>query len=453
MLKVRWLPHVIWVGIVAFVCLCYVGYQFYQKQVEFDEFISQSQEFYRSVKHDNLGNTAFPTAENHEHVHHAGKFPYGDQNELLGAVRSSSGLSFFKGKEREQYVYMINGSPHFSSVPLDSSDLDIREWIMTGEVNPAVEEQLRLRAETSPYKGKVKQRIVTPDGSLHEVIVPRDYQYEEGDAISESELDKSSGTMSQSSRLVINVAGVDYPMPDEFYNIEDRYERERYKIKFIHAKVEGISMEEVNKKIAIGEIDVELGEADAKLADEIATRRERLRSLSSFVPPPLSDKPPVKVSFLPDEGSGALPGWLRKLEGDRLSGSGEAAAGGSHLGADTFSEGSLPFDADTAPSSTDVPVSPSVDPGMVESTPFPSNMANLEKQLTPEGTKAELSKGVSLERFNKAQQLIDRYGSEEGIRRLKEVDPDVARQFEHLAAPKGQSPEQEQGEQKTNTEP
>ncbi len=61
---------------------------------------------------------------------------------------------------------------------------------------------------------------------------------------------------------------------------------------------------------------------------------------------------------------------------------------------------------------------------------FPKSMAELEKQLTPEGIEAELSQGLSLERFDKAQDLIDQYGTEEGLRRLRESDPDAARQFE-----------------------
>ena len=37
---------------------------------------------------------------------------------------------------------------------------------------------------------------------------------------------------------------------------------------------------------------------------------------------------------------------------------------------------------------------------------------------------------VSPERFDKAQQLIDQYGTEEGLRRFREMDPEAARQYE-----------------------
>lgn len=65
-----------------------------------------------------------------------------------------------------------------------------------------------------------------------------------------------------------------------------------------------------------------------------------------------------------------------------------------------------------------------------EKPKFPQNVADIEKQLTPQGIEAELSKALSPEHFNKAQQLIDQYGTEEGLRRLREMDPDAARRFE-----------------------
>ena len=61
---------------------------------------------------------------------------------------------------------------------------------------------------------------------------------------------------------------------------------------------------------------------------------------------------------------------------------------------------------------------------------LPQSVADIEKQLTPEGIEAKLTEGQSPERFSKAQKLIDQYGTEEGLRRLKEIDPEAARQFQ-----------------------
>ena len=54
---------------------------------------------------------------------------------------------------------------------------------------------------------------------------------------------------------------------------------------------------------------------------------------------------------------------------------------------------------------------------------------------TAESQETQPGEGVSPERFNKAQQLIDQYGTEEGLRRFREMDPEAARQFEQERRP------------------
>ncbi len=71
---------------------------------------------------------------------------------------------------------------------------------------------------------------------------------------------------------------------------------------------------------------------------------------------------------------------------------------------------------------------------------LPQSVADLEKQLTPElptteSIETQLKEQLSPERFSKAQQLIDEYGTEEGLRRLRESDPDAARRFERERRP------------------
>ena len=61
--------------------------------------------------------------------------------------------------------------------------------------------------------------------------------------------------------------------------------------------------------------------------------------------------------------------------------------------------------------------------------------ADLKKQLTPEpptaaGIETQLSERFSPERLEKAREVLERYGPEEGMRRLREDDPEVATQFE-----------------------
>lgn len=60
----------------------------------------------------------------------------------------------------------------------------------------------------------------------------------------------------------------------------------------------------------------------------------------------------------------------------------------------------------------------------------PQSVADFEKQLTPQGIGAELTEGLPTAPADKAQQLIDQYGTEEGLRRFREMDPDAAERFE-----------------------
>ena len=69
---------------------------------------------------------------------------------------------------------------------------------------------------------------------------------------------------------------------------------------------------------------------------------------------------------------------------------------------------------------------------------LPQSVADLKKQLMPAGIEAELSEGRGADSFDKAQQLIDQYGTEEGLRRLREMDPDAARRFESGKSRPGQ---------------
>ena len=55
---------------------------------------------------------------------------------------------------------------------------------------------------------------------------------------------------------------------------------------------------------------------------------------------------------------------------------------------------------------------------------------DLENQSIPEDIDVELSKRVSPDRFDEMQRLIKQYGTEEGLRRFREIDPEAARQFE-----------------------
>ena len=86
----------------------------------------------------------------------------------------------------------------------------------------------------------------------------------------------------------------------------------------------------------------------------------------------------------------------------------------------------------------------------LEKPKLPESVVAPEKQLTPAGTEAELGEGVSPKLVDKAHKRIDRYGTAERLRRLREVktNSETARQFEPELSPKPvrDAPDGEQSE-------
>ena len=181
-------------------------------------------------------------------------------------------------------------------------------------------------------------------------------------------------------------------------------------------------------------------------AEQTLSKSEHDFSLSALYGPQLSEKPPVKVSFLQNDG---YVGWMRKLQEDSRMGSQEIANSEEYPEMDIGSEKDQPLDVNKPLVYPDALVSPSDLPSMVESTPSRPSQSKVEvssKTPTPptvESIETQLREQLSPERFNQAQQLIDQYGTDGGLRRLREVDPEVAQQFEqeHLRSERLRSAE------------
>ena len=330
-----------------------------------------------------------------------------------------------------KYVYEVAGVTIFAESPMSQEDIEMEEWLITGKMTPAAEEYLKNRQKEERFDGQVIQRVVDPDGKLHHVIVPEDSKYEEGDAISRSELGVVEFLKSSSPRTTstIGINGTEYDLPEAYYAIEDRYERAQYLMKFGQSKALGISMAEADRMVAAGEMDLSLSVDHKRRIDKQAEADARHAMFGTqIILPPVSDKPPVKVRFLRDEGQDALPGWLQKQV--------RSPSSGSSAPVDGVAPGTDNADASGAPVGSDAPVSPSGLPDIVKPI-FPPSAADIETQLTPQGFENELTGGLSADPADKAQQLIDRYGTAEGLRRLRESDPDAAERFERDTSRRG----------------
>lgn len=423
MLKHRFVPYIVAIGIVAFFSLSYVGYKTYQNHVEFERFISDVQAFNRSVEgqHDH---------SSHDHTHHGEGLSVTSKPDQIGEAGTVSGHEHEHHQTPPgEYVYMTNGVPHYSNVPLSQEHLELIEWRKTGKTTPYMEGYLKSLAENSSHKYQVVQRVVTPDGQIHQVIVPRDHQYEEGDAILRSELDPQMLAMSEQRNweMSMEVNGVAYSMPEEYYSIEDPYEREEYMAKFTWSVRYSISMAEVEKKVAAGELNVSLSEAQKRFVDQREAERERTLMLNTgFTRPPPSEKSPVKVSFLPDDSEGEVPGWMQKRDTNAWR---SILADMEGYGGGIVDEEGIKKDASSPPIRFDVSRSIS---GQVRSMPSRQNEVGPEtsKKTAPPTVESLETPGLSAARRAQAEWLLNQYGMEEGLLRLREFDPEAARQFE-----------------------
>ena len=402
----RFYPYIIVLSISVLLAVSYVSYRAYQKHVDYDRFISKAQAF--------TGEHTHGEAEiSHSHLSTDGQPASSAENGSLANL-------WFKGSAVQNRYSGVDKHKMFM------------EWIDTGTKNDLIEAYVKESQANNPFRGKVIQRVVSPQGQIHTVLVPEGYEYQEGDSILRSELDPATQVFSfGGDPMTLTVGGIEHEVPG-YHSIEDPYEREEYFNKFQWSIINGVSMDEVEQKVEAGELDFSLSEEMIRYVDRKEEQQQRAQWLSDQFPKPLPpDRPPVKVSFLRDEGEDGLPGGMRKLKGSLPSGSSEAVSDGDSLAIDPFSEGSIKADASGAPVRSDVPVSPSDLPDMVEPQ-LPPSVADIETQLTPQGIENELTEGLSLERFDKAQQLIDQYGTEEGLRRLRASDPEAARRFESV---------------------
>ena len=239
----------------------------------------------------------------------------------------------------------------------------------------------------------VKKRVRTPDGETHTIWVPPGYDVKDGAGVSEDLFNRlPPPNFEVAMAKGIGVKNSDVPEGESIHShISDRFLSNLY----------GISAEEVRKRRESGDV---LMQVKHREIHPIA------HPVEEFIDnEPLSRPVPENVS-----------------------------------------SGGTDEDTDTATVRSDVSASPSDLSRVVEPTPSPSNIPDIERQLTPEGIESELSEGLSPRRFNNAQQLIDQYGTEEGLRRLREIDPEAARQFERerRPVPSRDVPDGEQSESK-----
>ena len=410
MFKHRFFAYIITASVLVILAISFVGVRAYIRQNE--------------VK------ATAEVLDNHNHNHTNAHDEY-DQNRWP-AKSSSKGNQFeFDAKLRSED---------------EKRQLELEEWHKGGKLTPRVEAHLKM-LESRVWQSEnaivtdVIQRIVTPDGTLHQVIVPKHRQYEEGDAILKSEIVdekhlrsryRSEGETYQEmprDTKIVAPNNVTYPMPDEYYDIEDPHEQLKYTTKFVHSLELGISMDEVEQMVASGELDVSLRESEKRMVDETETMIERgllehqLHMLSRPKRPPLSDKPPVKVSFLSDEGKGAKRGWMRKAP-QKQDGAGDIVQSQPtehERGIDNTRSASSGLPSENHEQQR---ITPSKQAMADFLTSSPENLeAHIKAQFSPEERmKTSFNEKLSPERKGQLPPILTRDDPEEELRRLREAD-------------------------------
>ena len=444
----RFFPYIITLGTIAFLSICFVGHKAYQKHVEFEDFMSKTKILQGSLdigpRSGSSQNAEDPGEESKEsNVLSEGQ---ATSNNVLSegqatSNKTSSGTykynSDAEGSQLSdvQKQDLVSRFIDFGTELSGNPDSEQRSFFMSPEESEFFFSQdhheINGRSVSTVRFESVTQLVETPDGEIHEVIVPRNWAYQDGDAIGRSELaPQLTRTISES----ITMDGVKYDMPEKYFTM-DVYEQHQYKKKLTLAHYNGISIDEVERGIAAGEIEasrVSLSQQEKGRIDE-KIRKEREQSRKT----PLLDQSPVKVSFLADDSTG--PGWGRDIsEFIEVLGPPEETQ-------NSRNDTTLPFvSPQRAVKAPDVSVSPSNLSSEVDPIPSPQSIAELENQLTPQGIEAELGGGLSTAPADKAQQLIDRYGTEEGLRRLRGSDPDAAERFERDRRPSRDAPKSDE---------
>ena len=366
-----------------------VGYHFYNSHVEFREFMRGHLEFKKT----------FLDAEEAQHS-------LDKESDVTNDSTALGEQDWSTYDKQEWETYWSNQKPvkvryARTSMPSDESVTTVPS---TGPPKKYSKEDMVL------------QLVETPDGQVHEM-----YWFEKlepGQAI-------PTDPKYWSFRDQVIVDGVMYDVPE--WETTDSY------LNKIHlSTMYDVPLESVGSLIEEGVIPSSPKDAqsDPLFDDPLFVKREDSRPVEARSPWLLSDwglseSDLSKIVYL-DENDQPIPDWVPP------SGDGGEIEG--------FSSGEIDTAGNSA--SEQSPLADDSDnllADALEKPKLPESMVAPEKQLTPAEIEAELSKGVSPERFDKAQELFDQYSIEERLRRLRELresDPDAARQFERERSPK-----------------
>ena len=363
----RLIPYLIVAGILALLAVSYVSYREYQSYVEVQELVSKAVAFNQSL------NKEIQAEGNSTDWQGAQKGNHAESATSGLATSQMEHANSYRGDVSKKPVKVQVLSPE---VVAKYTGGDPHKAIIVSKGPPPPVEV----GQTWTSDDMVTQFIELPDGKVVKVLVVPGEEIREGDRVSaeyiESVRDKRS----------------EFEIDGKVFEVPSDADRELYMKKALWARILDTSVEEVESHIANQELIVKR-DGEPLTAEETKINFDFLRKIPKFESLLRSERPDLY------ESEPVYDGMDQQSSADW-----EIDPGGS----------------DTSVYSKQSPLS---DPETVKKGKGES-LAPVSSQETE--SQEKLSPG----RFDKAQQLIDQYGREEGLRRLWKSDPEAAAQFE-----------------------
>ncbi len=234
----------------------------------------------------------------------------------------------------------------------------------------------------------VTQAIELPNGKVVEIRVTPGLEIQEGDQVSLKFI---------ANHILVRTTHVE--MDGERYEVPIDVDSGVFIDKLAWAHQLGVSMEEVDAMIANRKLIVK-PEGKPMTSEEEGIMSRLLRTIPKFKSFLRSERPDLHGAETVHDRTEKLPSKSREIE---------------------------PGDTDSSSYPRRSPLS--------ESNPVPQGKVERQAPLPSEpptalSQEAQVRDRLSSERFSRAKALLDEYGPEEGLRRLRATDPDAAAQFE-----------------------
>lgn len=363
----RFIPYLIVAGILVLLAVSYVSYREYQSYVEVQEFVSKAVAFRQSLDKGTQG----------------GEDSSNWQDAQKGNPLASATGGFATSQMEHANTHRGDVSKKPVKVQVLSPEVVAKytggnphEAIIVSKGPPPPVEV----GQTWTADDMVTQFIELPDGKVVKALVVPGQEIREGDRVSAEYIESV-----RDKRSEIEIDGVLFEAPSGA-------DRDLYMQKAVWSRILDTSVEEVDSLIANQELIVKPA-GEPLTAEETKINFDFLRKFPKFDSILRSERPDLY------ESEPVYDGMDQQSSADW-----EIDPGGS----------------DTSVYSKQSPLSESetVKKGKGES------LTTVSSQET------ESQEKISPGRFDKAQQLIDQYGREEGLRRFREMDPEAAQQFE-----------------------